>query len=539
MTLLKERFLKGPNYFHPEKPSAVGSRNSTFRGGRNEYQESGLLVDEEVGKILNHVAAKLPPEILSKLDVQAGLKSKLHNYYNQTFQNMLNRYIVTVEDELAKKYRDLVDKEEFVQLNQYTPRLISTLIDRLAEPGVFTTEGLEKSISSTYMNLQENIHRSFKSLEKKTNSLLLQKTDVGAFIASDKAYNLVKCSFKHNSEKPKTVVDVKMGVNVLDAELINPIYHYQKPLQDLLKEVISRHIHEQIDAKISLINQSLEKDEQPIMDGRQEMFERLKSLEAYLGFDEAEDANAKKYQFVSKQLMDALDATTFEIPTHQMDANNIRENVKSILDQEHVQSKGFNRVVSMLTTILDNYRLGYQYINNLKNARSCTITEYSPADKDERPDETFGIKLYYVDADQLRSMRKAYDHQMNELRREIETARVVVEKIHDTHMESAKIVTYKSLSGTYLGGGAVGKGAAAPKDAANELRPWNELVFTSSSRAKDKSPTGQEFVSLVKAQIQVMDAKVAEVFGSEHTHERFVVEERLNFLKRQVSIFTA
>ena len=101
--MLKDRFLKGPNYFHPEKPSAVGSRNSIYREGRVEYQESSLLVDEEVDKILNHVSSKLPPEVLSKIDVMGGVKTKIHNYYNLNFQNMLNRYMVTAEDELAKK----------------------------------------------------------------------------------------------------------------------------------------------------------------------------------------------------------------------------------------------------------------------------------------------------------------------------------------------------------------------------------------------------------------------------------------------------
>lgn len=125
MSKLKERYLKGPNYFHPEKPSAVGSRNSLYREGRSEYQESETLVADEVEKITKHVAAKLPPEVLSKLDVMGGIKGKIHNYYNQTMQNMLNRYIVTAEDELAKKYRDLIDREEYQQLNP-------TLIEKIA-----------------------------------------------------------------------------------------------------------------------------------------------------------------------------------------------------------------------------------------------------------------------------------------------------------------------------------------------------------------------------------------------------------------------
>ena len=101
--MARENIVKGPNYVHPEKPSAVGSRNSLNRNERDEYQEARIVIDEEVDKILNHIHAKLPPEVLEKLDVMGSVKSKLHNYFNQDFQNMLNRYLVTAEDEMNKK----------------------------------------------------------------------------------------------------------------------------------------------------------------------------------------------------------------------------------------------------------------------------------------------------------------------------------------------------------------------------------------------------------------------------------------------------
>src|SRR5579863_1834927 len=109
----------GPNIIHPETPSAVGSRNSINRHNRDEYAESKLMVDEEVDKILNHLHARLPPEVLSRVEVAGTIKSKLHSFFNQNTQNMLNRYLTTVEDELGKKVRDLVDFEETRGLNRY------------------------------------------------------------------------------------------------------------------------------------------------------------------------------------------------------------------------------------------------------------------------------------------------------------------------------------------------------------------------------------------------------------------------------------
>ena len=530
--MLKDRYLKGPNYFHPEKPSAVGSRNSIYREGRVEYQESALLVDEEVDKILNHVSAKLPPEVLSKIDVMGGVKTKIHNYYNLNFQNMLNRYMVTAEDELAKKYRDMVGREEYQQLNRYTPRVVSDLITSLGEPGFFNTEEVEKSIASTYVSLQSNIERSVANLEKKTNALLLQKTDVGAFLASDKAYNLVKCSFKNSSQKPRAVVDIKMAVNVLDAELVNPIYHYQAPIQSLLKEVISDHIHKEIDQRIDSINSSLVKDDKLELNGKEMLFEKFKALEAYLDFDDTNDAeDAKKYQFVSKATIEALDAANFTAADQDVDPNSIRASVKRILDTERVHSKGFNNVVGMLTTILDNYKLGYQYINNLKNARSCTINEYSPSDPGELPDETFAIKLSYNDNDQLLESQKAYDKQAEILSQKVQQLFDVVEKIYEQYTTDNKVATYQDLANQFI---KKEEGA----DDADAGKGWNELVFSSEIK-EERVSTNQQRVRNIKNRIKLVEDRITEIFSGTYPHERFVLEERMTFLKEQFSKFTA
>ena len=123
---------RGSNVIHPEKQSAVGSRNSLNRDDRNEYLESQVVIDEGVDKILNHISSKLPPEALEKLDVRGNIKEKLHDYFNQGMQNMLNRYISTTEDELAKKYRDLIDKEEGRSIARYSPRTISEMLEAIA-----------------------------------------------------------------------------------------------------------------------------------------------------------------------------------------------------------------------------------------------------------------------------------------------------------------------------------------------------------------------------------------------------------------------
>jgi len=103
---------KSPNVFHPEKPSAVGSRNSLAQEYRDQQAEVNQLLEEEANKVIHHLTARLPKDVLERLDVMGGLKEKLYNYFNQNYQNMFNRYMVTSEDEMVKKVRNFIDKEE-------------------------------------------------------------------------------------------------------------------------------------------------------------------------------------------------------------------------------------------------------------------------------------------------------------------------------------------------------------------------------------------------------------------------------------------
>src|SRR6056297_3791651 len=120
---------KSPNVFHPRKPSAVGSRNSLAQEGRSQKDEYKQLISEEVENIIKDIQVKLPNEVLEQLDVMGGLKEKLYNYYNQNYQNMFNRYVTTSEDEMVKKVRNFVDKEENKVLARYTPKEISAMLD--------------------------------------------------------------------------------------------------------------------------------------------------------------------------------------------------------------------------------------------------------------------------------------------------------------------------------------------------------------------------------------------------------------------------
>jgi len=537
-----EKIKRGSNQIHPEKPSAVGSRNSLYREDRDEYSEASLLVNEEVDKILHHFSSKLPPEVLNKIDVMGGIKSKLHNYYNQNLQNMLNRYLVTVEDELGKQYRDMLDQAEFEQLNRYTPRMISDLLTKLGGVANFNTGSFEKSIGNIYGQMQNHIKQGILDLEKDTNSLLSQKHDVGGFVRKENAYAIVKCSFKNNGIKPKTVFDVKLALNILDAELFLPIYHYQKPLQALLKEFISDHIHKLLDAEIDKLNKDLDSDGLSELDSKSIIFEKFTRLEKYLSFESStSDENNDCYDLVAKRFIDSLESATSEMPASEFDVGNIRDNVKHLLDKDNAQNRGFNYVVNSLMEVLDNTKLGYQYAHNMKNARVCQIREYTSLDQVELPDETFGIRLSYYDQDQLNEMRNAYDLQADELAKEIKKAMDVINKIYSVYTKEHNIISFEDVSKEVLY--QMSKHTKTKingnREEDDEDKLWNELVFVQPEEKENLAKTNINFTNILKRHIKKMKQKVVEIYKNQHPKERFILEERINFLEDTFQAFTS
>lgn len=541
--MARETIVKGPNYVHPEKPSAVGSRNSLNRHNRDEYQESKSVIDEEVDKVLNHIHAKLPPEVLEKLDVMGSVKSKLHNYFNQDFQNMLNRYLVTMEDEMSKKVRDLVDKEENRTLNRYTAREITEILDRIGGTGTFNTGEIEKSVVNMYSHLQGHIERGMSDLESNTNALLREKSDVGAFVRGQNSYAIVKCSFKDNVRRPKTVMDVKLSISILDSELVSRIYHYQVPVTGIIKDIVAKNIHELIDKEIEEVNQQILDEGREEMSDSERIFEKLRIMDKYISDDDTSDS--KRYQFVAKKFLDAVDGIQAEIDSKDYDALNIRENIKKIIDKENIRNRGFNTAVNAITSILDTSKMGYQFIENFKNARDCIIREYEEEEAPKLPDERYAIRLTYYDQAQLKELRRAYSAQIDELNREVMHLWNVCDGVYVIDRNEKGKDDWDTLSARMLNP-KVKKGFfAAKKELEEEVeehdKSWNEISFVQpkETQVEKENPTDEVRLAEIGNRFPVMLKKLEDVYDDVRDERRRVLEARINFLKAQYEEFTA
>jgi len=530
---------RSPNVFHPEKPSAVGSRNSLAQEFRDQQAEVDLLLSEEVDKVMNHIQAKLPPQVLERLDVMGGLKEKIYNYYNQNYQNMFNRYNVTAEDEMVKKVRNFVDKEEMKTLARYTPKEISALLDAIGGMDKFNTGEIEKSIVNMYGHLHGHIQRGVNDLETMTNSLLRQKTDVGAFVRGQNAYSIVKCSFKDSTHRPKTVSDVKLSVNILDSELISPIFHYQVTVEFLIKDMLSKHILDLIDKEIENLK------EQIIDEGREEMsdgeilFEKMKRVEKYTS-DDKDDPKSKRYSFFAKSLMDRIEGLRAEIDPEEYDPVNIRENLKKIIDLENIRNRGFNTSINSITSILDTSKMGYQYIENLKNARELIIREYEDTDPASLPDERYQIRLKYYDQAQLLEERKAYDVQMKSMEVEIQHLWDVLEMVYEDSKFMKGVQDFKDLAKRKRNK-IKRKIKALTGDPMYEdiEKTWDEVTFVvaADTEVERMNRTYLPEKDKVKRRIILMREKLQKVYGYKYPIQRRVAEERLNYLEGEFNKF--
>ncbi|MDR1287458.1 MAG: cytochrome C oxidase subunit II [Treponema sp.] len=525
---------KSPNVFHPEKPSAVGSRNSLAQEYRDQQKEVNQLLEEETNKIIHHLTARLPKDVLERLDVMGGLKEKLYNYFNQNYQNMFNRYMVTSEDEMVKKVRNFIDGEETKVLARYTPKEVADLLDAVGGADKFNTGEIEKSMVNMYGHLQGHIQRGVNELESLTNSILRQKTDTGAFIRGENAYSIVKCAFKDNISKPKTVTDVKLSVNILDSELISPIFHYQITVEYLIKDLLSKHLIDEMDKEIEkLKDERIDQGLEELSDS-EILFSKIGRVESYTD-DNKDDPKSKRYKLIAKSIMDRLVDLRAEIDPESFDAMNVRENLKKLIDIENIRNRGFNTAINSITSILDTSRMGYQYIENLKNARELVLREYEDTDTENLPDERYQVKLRYLDNAQLIEERKAYDVQMKSFETEIQHIWDLLFVIYEDTKSSFSVSDFNDLAKKKKG--RIGRTKEKTGEPVYEDidKVWDEISFVKPAETEVErlNRTYLYEKDKIRQRIVIMRNKMKAMYDYQYPIERRVLEERLKFLEKE------
>jgi len=373
---------KRPNAVYTRK-SAAGMRNAPVHENSPQVTPQTVqltitqILEEEAGNILHYLKGKLSPEVFERLSNRDSLKERVYNTVDRHYQELFGRY--TASD----------DKDETAVFIYHTAGEIAELLRSGGETGQFNTGEIEKSAD-----------RNINDLETHANNLLRQ--DAGAFLSEESPGLIVKCVFRDNAQRPKTVTDLKLSINVPDTHLISPVFHCHAAAKYLIKDFIPRHIMESIDRAV--------------------------------------DASS------DKEIEGRITGFFAEVALPGLNLANIREHVRKSADIETIRTRGFNTAVNVLVSLLDHADMGYQFIENAHNGRQLIIREYEDNDEERLPDERYQIRLWYLDRDQLAEDCKAYETQVKNFENDVQHLWDLIEVSYQDSKSVFKVNDFEDLA---------------------------------------------------------------------------------------------
>jgi hypothetical protein len=302
----------------------------------------------------------------------------------------------------------------------------------------------------------------------------------------------------------------------------------------LVKDLLSKNIMDLIDKEIEKVkDEKIEQGLEELTDS-EILFTKIGKVESYTD-DEKENEKSKRYKKVSKFIMDKLSQIHAEIDPESFDQLNIRENLKKIVDIENIRNRGFNTAINSITSILDTSKMGYQYIENLKNGREVIIREYEDTDIANLPDERYQIKLKYLDNAQLTEERKAYDVQLGSFETEVEHLWDMVHVIYEDSKSMFRITDFNDLAKKKKN-----RIKTRIKDKTGEPlyedvdKVWDEITFVkpAETEVERSNRTYLYEKEKIRQRIIQIGKKLKVMYDFRFPIERRVIEERLFFLER-------
>ncbi|MCD6396271.1 MAG: cytochrome C oxidase subunit II, partial [Spirochaetaceae bacterium] len=307
----------------------------------------------------------------------------------------------------------------------------------------------------------------------------------------------------------------------------------------LIKDLISKNIIDLIDKEIEqLKDDRIDQGLEELADS-EIVFEKMKKVETHTS-DETENPKSNRYKYMAKTLMNRLEGLRAEIDPEDFDQLNIRENLKKIIDLENIRNRGYNTAVNSITSILDTSRMGYQYIENLKNARELIIREYEDTDPNILPDERYSIKMKYYDNAQIIEEQKAYDVQVAAFQVEVQHLWDVLDMVYLDSKFLKRVTDYDDLAKIYKN-----KIKKKIKIKTNDPlyedidKVWNEVSFmrAAETEVEQRNRTYLFEKNEVKKKLILMRNKLQNMYGYKYPMQRRVMEERLEFLEQEFNKF--
>jgi hypothetical protein len=269
------------------------------------------------------------------------------------------------------------------------------------------------------------------------------------------------------------------------------------------------------------------------------IFEKMKRVTNFTD-DDVDNPKSRRYTVIAKDLMERINNLRAEIDPETFDQLNIRENLKKIIDMENIRNRGFNTAVNSLTSILDTSKMGYQYIENLKNARELILREYDDTNQALLPDERYQIRLRYYDNAQLNEERKAYEVMIRSFETEVEHLWDVLNTRYEDSKFLTRVTDFNDLAKIYKK-----KIRKNVKEKTGDplyediAKVWDEISFIKPAETEVER-MNRTFIyekDKLRKRLIIMRDKLKTMYNYQYPIERRVMEERLDFLDREFMKF--
>ena len=437
-----------------------GIENS--RDVSSRQQADDLILQRETDRLVRQLNARLPT-----LDENGQLKEKLYAYIERNFRELSARYFAAADDEMGKTIRAYFEAGVAEIPVRAKPKKITGLLDGAEAAkfdAKFNTGEIEKAAAP-------------EGLKAYTDAILRQKTGMGAFVNEENAASVVKCVFKDNAIKPKTVTDVSLRLNIPDSDLIPPVLQYQAAAAFLVRELICGPVIDSIDREIG----NREIDNHGINDTEDSKYEKIAAEEF---FEKITGANIDNLDFSG--LPDSIDQN---------------------IEIESIRDTGFNAAVNSLAALLENARMDYQFIEKTPDRREAIIREYEDDNIKALPDERYQIRLCYYDKARIAEERNAYDLRIENFESKTRHLWGIVDVLYQDSKSVFKVNDYEDLAR---------KNRNRIKNVANDTT--------------NEPPYGND---LARVKLAQMRERTEKIYAAVNSAEREILEKRLSSLENE------
>lgn len=434
------------------KTSARAQARSAHIPGTGENSQDSLerIFREHSGKFSNRLGSRLPGNVMPHLD------EKVYNFISQNYRIISGSFPLSHDNDSIGKKTGIKN----------TAIEVTAMLE--SDGNRFNTGEIEKSTRQWGID----------DLESHTNNMLRRKIGIGSVVDSRKANSVVICVFKDNGKKPKTVTDLRLAVNIPETELIDSEARFKAGATYLVRDIICRHLHENMDR---------------------------------------ENNTDDDTDFLDRLLNDRLEINSAALDEHL-------QNIDKHDEIEKIREKGFSAASNLIVSILNAVNLDCQFLKNLKEKRELLIREYEDADEDVLPDEHYQIRLRYFSKTRLLEERRVYNQRLKIISGETRRLWDLLEVIYQDSKSVFRVNDFEDL-------------ARKNKSRINDLARNGTALSDPQKPSEDPLAATNGEKERIRVLLAKMEERIKNISDNMYPVERQISEERLSMLKNEFSCF--